>query len=287
MLNALATVAEVEQHAGHAEGPFQPDSVIIHHITDSQSLEIPWFKPPFSHVVKLPEIHIAGLDISITKHAVMMGIVALFLIVFFAITSRKRKLLPTGGLSNLLEMVVVFVRDEIVVKTIGEKEGKKYVPYLLTVFFFILGCNLLGLFPYAAKATGNINVTGAMAAISFVVIQVSGMIRYGFFKHFSNMIPAGIPWVLIPIMIPVELMGMFAKPFALCIRLFANMAAGHVIIVALISLIFVFNTILMAPVAVGFALFIGLLEILVALIQAYIFTMLTALFIGMTVHVAH
>jgi F-type H+-transporting ATPase subunit a len=260
--------------------------MIIHHITDSHSLEIPWLSPPFSHTVKLPEIHVAGLDLSITKHAVMMGVVAVLLILFFALRARKRKLLPTG-VDTLVEMVVVFIRDEIVMKTIGEKEGKKYVPYLLTVFFFILGCNMLGLLPFGAKATGNINVTATMAAISFLVIQVSGILRYGFFGHFKNLIPPGIPWLLIPVMIPVEIMGMLAKPFALCIRLFANMAAGHVIIVSLISLIFIFNTLLMAPLAVGFALFISLLEILVALLQAYIFTMLTALFIGMTVHVAH
>ena len=111
--------------------------------------------------------------------------------------------------------------------------------------------------------------------------------RYGPIGHIKNLIPPGIPWPLIPIMIPVEIMGVFAKPFALCIRLFANMVAGHVIILALISLVFVFGTIFMAPLAVGFALFISLLEILVALLQAYIFTMLTALFIGMSVHVTH
>jgi F-type H+-transporting ATPase subunit a len=286
MMFAQHEVAEAGAAAAAHGERFNPGTTILHHITDSNFVEVPWYRYPFSRQIELPHIHIAGLDLSITKHVLMMWITAAFLIILFGLLFRKRRAVPKG-IVNLFELVVVFIRDEVAYKSIGEKEGKKYVPYLLTVFFFILGCNFLGLLPFGAKPTGNINVTGTLAAISFIVIQVSGMVRYGPIRHFKNLVPAGIPLLLLPIMIPVEIMGMFAKPFALCIRLFANMAAGHVIILALISLIFIFGSIFMAPLVVAFALFVSLLEILVALLQAYIFTMLTALFISMSVHVAH
>ena len=210
MMSELAVVAEEHAvHGTHGSEGFEPSETILHHITNANAVEIPWFKHPYWHEVELPHIHVGGLDLSITKHVVMMWLVGIVLILLFGLVFRKRKLIPSG-LANLLEMIVVFVRDEIALKSIGEKEGKKYVPYLLTVFFFILGCNILGLIPFGAKPTGNINMTGTMAGISFIVIQISGMIRYGVLQHFKNLIPPGIPWPLIPIMIPVEIMGVFA-----------------------------------------------------------------------------
>jgi F-type H+-transporting ATPase subunit a len=185
-----------------------------------------------------------------------------------------------------LEAIVVFLRDEVVLPSMGEA-GTRYLPFLLTVFFFILFCNLLGLVPYAATATGNVTVTAALAIIALAMIQWGGIKEHGLLHHMQNLIPPGIPAWLLPIMIPVEIMGQFTKPFALCIRLFANMTAGHIVILSFLGLIFVFESFLISPVSVAFALFISLLELFIAFLQAYIFTMLTALFMGMTIHPEH
>jgi F-type H+-transporting ATPase subunit a len=207
-------------------------------------------------------------------------------VIFSLVAKSYKKSLVPKGLTNFMEVLVVFVRDEIVKPTIG-KGYERFLPYLLTVFFFILTCNLLGLLPYGSTATSNLAVTAALATLSFIVIQGGGMIKNGVVGYFKGLIPHGIPFWLLPIMLVVELLGLFTKPFALAVRLFANMTAGHVVILSLIGLIFILKTYLVAPVSVSFALFISLLEILVALIQAYIFTMLSSLFIGMAVHQEH
>jgi F-type H+-transporting ATPase subunit a len=178
------------------------------------------------------------------------------------------------------------VRDEIAKLTIG-KGYEIFVPYLLTVFFFILFGNFLGLIPYSATFTSNIAVTSTLAVFTFIMTQFGGIRSNGFFRFIKGLVPHGIPVWLLPLMIIVEFLGLLTKPFALAIRLFANMTAGHIVILALIGLIFFMKTIFVAPVSVGFALFIYLLEILVSLIQAYIFTMLSSLFIGMAVHQEH
>jgi len=279
-------IEHVEQ-AGHAQEGLDVGETILHHITDSHYFDF----GPLGHV-SLPEIHLFGIDLSITKHVVMMWVVSILLILLFSMSFRKRKLVPTG-FANMLEMVVVFIKEELIEPNLGS-EAKRYLPYLLTTFFFILGNNLIGLVPFSATATGNISVTCALAMLAFFMIQYGGIRHYGFFRHWRNYIPSGMPVWLLPIMIPVEIMGMFIKPVALCIRLFANMTAGHVVILSLLCLIFVFNTIFggavafsIAPLSVGFALFINLLEILVALIQAYIFTLLTSIFMGLTIHAEH
>ncbi|AFN73520.1 F0F1 ATP synthase subunit A [Melioribacter roseus P3M-2] len=255
---------------------------IMHHILDSRELDF----EPFG-VIHLPEIHLFGIDLSITKHVVFMWLAALLLIlIFWKVSKAYRKSKVPHGISNLMEVLVVFVRDEIARPTIGSGY-EKFLPYLLTVFFFILTCNFLGLVPYAATATSNIAVTATLATMSFIVIQVGGMIKNGVFGYFKGLIPHGIPFWLIPIMFVVEILGLFTKPFALAIRLFANMTAGHIVILALLGLIFILKTYIVVPVSVAFALFIYLLEILVALIQAYIFTMLSSLFIGMAYHQEH
>lgn len=263
-----------EEGAEHGE---DIGSFILHHVTDGDTLEL-----PFIGEIHLPHIEIGGLDMSITRHLVMMWLAAAILIVLFGVALRRREQVPRG-LANLLEMLVVFVRDELAIKNIGE-EGRRFTPYLLTTFFFILTCNLLGLVPFMATATGNISVTAGLAAIAFGMMQWGGIREHGLVGHVKSIVPHGVPLVLYPIMVPVEVIGMIVKPVALCLRLFANMIAGHFIIVSLICLIFVFGSVYVAPVSVGFALFINLLELLVAFIQAYIFTMLTSLFIGMTVH---
>lgn len=255
---------------------------ILHHVMDSHTLD---FEPFFS--IQLPHFELFGIDISITKYIFFMWLVALILFLVLYVASRKYKstLIPKG-ISNLVEITVLFVRDEIVKPTIG-KGYERFLPYLLTVFFFILLSNFFGLIPYAVTITGNIAVTAALAAISFIAIQLGGIKSHGAWGYFKGLIPAGMPrWILI-ILIPLEILGLFTKPFALCIRLFANMIAGHVVILSLLGLIFILQTAFVAPVSIAFAIFIYLLELLVALIQAYIFTILTSLFIGMAVHQEH
>ncbi len=261
---------------GAAE-PFNAGDMILEHILDSRTLDL----PPFGHV-QLPVLHLFGYDLPITKHVVMMWVAALILLGVGLAAARVHRMSP-GKVGHLIEMVLLFIRDEIAIPNIGE-HGVRFVPYLLTTFLFILLCNLLGLVPYGSTATGNISVTAALAVMAFVMIQAAGIREYGLVKHLRHLVPQGVPLWLSPVMIVVEIFGTLAKPFALCIRLFANMMGGHVVILSLLGLIFILNTATVAAVSVPFALFIDLLELLVAFIQAYIFTMLTSLFIGMSVH---
>ena len=267
----------VVENTGESESDW-----IMHHILDSHELDF----APFGSI-PLPHLDLFGFDISITKHVIFIWLTAIILIIAFrfAANAYKKSLVP-HGLTNFLEILVVFVRDDIAKPTIG-KGYDKFLPYLLTVFFFILVSNFLGLFPYGATATSNISVTVTLAVISFIVTQGGGMMKNGVLGYFKGLIPSGVPAWLLPIMFIVEILGLFTKPFALAIRLFANMTAGHIVILALLGLIFILHTYFVAPVSIAFALFIYLLEILVALIQAYIFTMLSALFIGMAVHQEH
>ena len=257
-----------------AEG--MTNEVIMHHLMDSNTIEFLFMEFP------LPHIEIFGIDLSITKHVIMMWSAAILVILGFTLPFRKRKMV-NSGFGNLLEMLIIFVRDEIVYNSLGEKEGRKILPYLLTVFFFILTCNLLGLIPWGSTATGNVSVTAALAACSFILIQAKGMIAQGPIKYFINLVPKGIPAFVIPIMIPVEIIGLLVKPFALCIRLFANMIAGHAVILSLLGLIFIAKAFLI-PLPVFGALAISLLEIFIAFIQAFIFTILTSLFVSLSLH---
>jgi F-type H+-transporting ATPase subunit a len=227
------------------------------------------------------------LDFSITRNVacMWMGIVIL-LLVFLSISSTYKKRVGKGpkGLQSFLEPMIVFVRDDIAIPNIGVKYAK-YIPLLLTMFFFILVNNLLGLvpfFPGGYNLTGNIAVTLVLSTITLLVVNFSGNKYY--WKHiFAPDIPL---WLYI-IMVPVELIGVISKPFALMIRLFANITAGHIIVLSLISLIFIFKTIAVSPASVVFVVFMDTIELLVAFLQAYIFTMLTALFIGMAVEEHH
>ncbi len=225
-------------------------------------------------------------DISITRNVVQM-ILALALLVWILITIAKRYQKGEGvknapsGMQNLIEPIITFVRDDVVKPNLGHK-WEKYLPYLLTVFFFILINNLFGLIPGSANVTGNIAFTMILGLISFAVILASSKKHY--WGHIFN--PPGMPlWVKF-ILVPVEFVSVFVKPMALIIRLFANMVAGHIIIICLISLIFIFSGmnktvgIASSPLAVAFTVFIYFIEILVAFLQAYIFAMLTAVFVG-------
>ncbi len=276
---ALAAPAQGVDVGGH----------ILHHILDSHDLEIvlPWIKVP------LPRIEIAGIDLSITKHVVFMWIVAAFLSGVFWLASRRVHESVPRGLRNLIEILIVFIREEVARKSIGPG-ADRFVPYLLTTFFFILTCNLAGLIPGGSTATGNISVTAGLALIAFAVIHYGGIREHGLVAHFNNLVPHGLPGWLVPIMFVLELLSALIKPFALCIRLFANMMAGHVAILAFFSLIFILSDlysgvvgVAVSPLVIAFELFVHLLELLVAFLQAYIFTMLTANFIGMSVHPAH
>jgi F-type H+-transporting ATPase subunit a len=273
-----AEAAGAAEHA--AEHSDDIGATIMHHITNGDTLDLGFTQ------VHLPQIHLGGLDLSITRHVVMMWVASTILILLFAVVMRGRKLVPRGVM-NLLEMLVVFVRDEICIKNIGEHHGRKLAPYILTLFFFILVCNLLGLVPLGSTATGNLNVTAGLAILSFLMIQLEGIRENGFFKHWKNLVPHGLPIFVLPIMIVVEVLGMFVKPFALCIRLFANMTAGHVAILSFLGMIFIFKSLMVGFVAVPLALGIIMLELFVAFLQAYIFAMLTSLFIGFSVHPSH
>jgi F-type H+-transporting ATPase subunit a len=225
-------------------------------------------------------------DLSMTRNVVQM-ILALSILTWLMISiagAYKRgqgvKTAPKGK-QNLLEVLIIFVRDEVAIPNLGHKSDK-YLPYLLTTFFFILINNIFGLIPGTANVSGNIAFTVLLGVISFIVIL--GSTNSHFWAHIFN--PPGVPVWVKPILVPVEFLGIFIKPFALIIRLFANMVAGHIIIICLISLIFIFGQVNTAvgwgasPVSIGFTVFIYLIEVLVAFIQAYIFTNLTALFVG-------
>jgi F-type H+-transporting ATPase subunit a len=258
---------------------------IVHHVTNSNEWNI------FGYHLPLPQfepVTILGIqiDFSITNHVVMIWLAALFLILAFGISFRKRSLVPKG-FAAILEMLILFVRDEIAIPNLGKEDGKKFTPLIGTFFFFVLTCNLMGLIPLFTTPTGNINITAAMALITLGTGQVFGIIRHGFFGHIKALVPSGVPIALIPLMFVIELMGLLAKHFALLMRLFANMVAGHIVIFAFLALIVIFKSFFAAPFSIGFAIFVNFLEILVGFIQAYVFTMLSTLFIGMSLHPEH
>ncbi|UZT98564.1 F0F1 ATP synthase subunit A [Chryseobacterium fluminis] len=221
-------------------------------------------------------------DLSITKNAASMLLSVIFMAVIFIGMARnyKKSQLPKGA-GKLLEPVIVFIRDEVAIPNIGSVKYKRYMPYLLTAFFFIWFNNLFGLipfFPFGANLTGNIAITAVLAIITLLITLFSANKDY--WKHIF-MPP--VPLLLYPIMVPIEIIGIFTKPFALMMRLFANVTAGHIMILAIISLIFIFKSPLLGFASVPLALFVSVLELLVAALQAYIFTVLSALFIGIAV----
>jgi F-type H+-transporting ATPase subunit a len=252
---------------------------LLDHAKDSHTIEL-----PFIHyeLPQLPPLQIGGItiDLSPTKHVVFLLLCAVLLIVGAIYSARAyRKNLIPHGFVNLIEIMVVFIRDEVVLPNMGP-EGVKYVPYLLTTFFYILLMNLAGLVPYGATPTGNIMVTAGLAIVAFFMIQYSAIRAQGL-KHYLAHLTGGVHWSLWMIMIPIEILGLFTKPFALCMRLFANMSGGHIVILSLIGLIFVFRSLIVAPMPILFVVGINFLELFVAFLQAYVFTMLTSLFMGL------
>jgi F-type H+-transporting ATPase subunit a len=271
--------AATAEHApeGAARGGHSPAEVLMHHVTDRV----------------LYTVNVGPLHLPITKHLVFFIAAAglVLLMARLALRSYQKGGVPKG-LGAAVETVVLFIRDEIAEKNIGH-DGRVFTPLLCSFFFFILIAALIGLLPFSATPTANISVTLGLAAVSFVAMQYAGIRNYGVIGHFKNLVPPGLPLFLLPIMIPVEILGIFTKPFALMVRLFANMLAGHMVITVLLMLIPIMASAnalfgwVAIPISLGLALFIMLLELLVALIQAYIFTLLTAIFIGMFAHPAH
>lgn len=303
-------------HAGDGHGgeAFDASEVIIEHVANS----------PLDHpILHLP--HWAGIDFSVTKHVLMLWLVAGLL--FTAITWTVRRHLAQErpvprGFMNALEAVVQFVRDQIVLPNVGAKWVGTWAPLILTLFVFILTANAIGLVPVfevlglldrallhtsdesllnsvlhgGATATANYNVTAALAAITFFAIIAAGTMAHGFLAHWKNLVPSGLAWPIYILLIPIEVMGLFVKPFALTMRLAANMTGGHLAILAILSLVFIFNQLFgSAALATGVGAFVGVplatgilaLEIIVVLVQAYVFTLLTSVFIGMAIHAHH
>ena len=252
---------------------------------------------PYIHEWPFPELHlptnwvvnIAGFSINLSpsRHLVYMWIAMALTALLSVLAARQnaRNAVPRG-FGNMIESVIVFIRDEVAAPFLG-KDTARYLPLLLTFFFFITIMNLLGLLPFGATATGNINITGGLALITLLLMIVGGMKHNGVFGFIKGLVPHGMPAPLLIIMFPIEIMGLFTKPFALTIRLFANMLSGGLVIGAFYALIFGMDTIAVAPLSLVFLLFMSLLKIFVCLLQAYIFTMLSAFFIGMSVHQSH
>ena len=299
---------------GHGAGEFDAGEVIIEHIANS----------PLDHpIVHLP--HFAGIDFSVTKHVLMLWLVAGFLFLVITLATRRflaqERPIPVGFM-NALEAVVQFVRDSMVLPNVGTKWVNTWTPLLLTFFVFILTANAIGLVPVfevfglldrfvlhtseesllnsvlhgGATTTANYNVTAALATITFFSIIVAGTLAHGFVTHWKNLVPHGLAWPVYILLIPIEVMGLFVKPFALTMRLAANMSGGHLAILSILSLVFIFNqefgsqllgmgvgALVSVPLAVG----ISALEIIVVLVQAYVFTLLTSVFIGMAINVHH
>jgi F-type H+-transporting ATPase subunit a len=285
------------QAAAPTGGKFDLGAVIMKHLADSHEWETPF------GAVTLPQWHVRlgrlVLDLSLTKHVLFMLIAAVMVAVLLMWAGRAAKREHAEGAErgpkgtvNVVEAFIFFLRDEVAVATIGEG-GERYAPLIVTLFFFILFCNLLGLLPWGASPTGNISVTAGLAAVSFIVIEVSGMLKLGpmgyartIFYAPKGLNPVGTALMLV-VMTPIEFLGKLAKPFALAVRLYANMMAGHAIVLALAGLAVMAglaSTLWIAPAPVVMAVAIMLLELFVGFLQAYIFAMLSAVFIGLIRH---
>jgi F-type H+-transporting ATPase subunit a len=286
-------VRAMAQEHGQAPGQGESSSSIdiSHHLGNSHEflgVELPRFTP----------VHVGGLtiDFSPTKHLMFMLVAAILVVLVFVTSARaiaraQAAGRPAKGFAGAMEATALYIRQEVILPNVGH-HGEGYVPYLLTLFFFILGMNLLGLLPGGATATGNISVTAALALVAFLVIEITGMRALGTSGYLKTIfyLPSGLPGgiggsilkvVLLAVMTPIELIGKLAKPFALAVRLFANMTSGHVLVLALIGLTFIFKSYTVGVAAASLATGVMLLELFVAFLQAFVFTLLTAVFIGL------
>jgi F-type H+-transporting ATPase subunit a len=261
---------KVDEHGhGTEHGSGGIKEYVMHHVKDEV----------------LYPLHIGNFDISITKHILMLWIAATILMIFIPLAIRSKALIPKGP-ANFIEAIVVYLKESIIDPNLGA-ESTKYGPYLLTAFFFIITCNLLGLIPMGATATGNISVTISLALSTLFLVQFSNILKNGFKGYIKSFVPSGIPTFMVPLIFAVEFLGMITKHVALAIRLFANMFAGHLVIFTIMGLIFLFKNIFISPFPILGIVFVSLLELLIALIQAYIFTILSAVFIGMGLRSNH
>jgi len=295
-LAAALAGASVGLVPGRAQAQGASNQIDIpHHIANSHEVETPF---GVWHLPRWEPIHLGGLsiDMSPTKHLVYMRLAAALVARFFVPSARviqaaQARGRPSKGFAGAMEATALYIRQEVILPNVGH-HGDGYVPYLLTLFFFILAMNLLGLLPWGATATGNIAVTAALAVVAFLVIEVTGMLALGPVGYAKTIfyLPSGLPGgiggsilkvVLLAVMTPIELIGKLAKPFALAVRLFANMTSGHVLVLALIGLTFLFQSWAVGIGASVLATGVMLLEVFVAFLQAFVFTLLTAVFIGL------
>jgi len=309
----IQEIAHQTERAAEAPAPFDAGRTIIEHVSNAKDHPI----------LELPRV--MGIDFSISKHVLMLWLVASFVFLIVTIAVRrylKQDRLVPSGLMNGLEAVVEFIRDSIVAPNVGRRWVQTWTPLVLTLFLFILCANAVGLLPIfeilglidhwvlhtgehsfvkslmhgGTTATANFNVTAALATITFGAIIVAGTKAHGFVKHWQNIVPHGLAWPIYILLIPIEVLGMFVRPFALTMRLAANMTGGHIAILTLLSLVFIFAQMSgRALVGIGFGAAVSVplaagisgLEIIVVLVQAYVFTLLSAVFIGMAIHAHH
>jgi F-type H+-transporting ATPase subunit a len=283
----IEAAAERLEDEGHGDGVD-----FMHHILDSREWETPF------GVVHFPEAGswmLGPIDLTPTKHVLFLAFAGLLTLLFLlpaaTLARRAGPGRTAGRRHNLVEAFVLFIRNEVIMKNVGSG-GAKFAPFLLTLFFLILFANLLGLIPYGSTATANISVTVTLALLSFLVIEIGGVRALGggylgtiFYWNKELALPMRI--IMLIVMTPVELVGKLTKPFALAIRLMANMTAGHIVLLAIISLIFVFGSYFLAAAPVLMAVAITFLEIFVSFLQAYIFTLLSSVFIGLMQHAHH
>ena len=272
MTNSVHIVEEM-QHQVHetADRAHYVNQWVMHHVTDSGE----WHTPLWS-------LHLPSW---ISNNGIMLIITSLFLIFGFGAFFRYQKGKAPRGWTNALEALAKFVRDEICIQYLGEKDGRKMAPLFLTFFFFILTANLMGLCPMFSTSTGNINVTFGLASITFFFMVFGALYVNGPVAFFKSFAPSGVPWPILILIVPLEMIGLVIKCAALTIRLFANMLAGHIVVFSLVGLLVSFG--FAALPALGMALAINLMEVFIAFLQAYVFTLLSAMFIGQMYHPAH
>lgn len=254
-----------------SSGQFDLAEYIFHHIADTKSWHIPF----------LPDINFPGF---MSLHALMMFMSAGILLMICSLANKGDQI-PKGGLANFLEAFVLFIRNDIAIANLGEKDGKEMTPFFCTMFFFILIMNLLGLVPPFATATANILVAGGMAVIFLWMTTGWIIMKKGLKGFIKNFVPSGVAFPILLILVPIEVLGVFIKTFTLMMRLFANMVAGHIVLICLMGIVVILGK--MAAPIIGIAVGIYMLEILVALIQAYVFTLLSATFMGQALHSDH
>ena len=301
-----------EHAATRVAQEFNAGETIIEHVSNS-GLDHPL----------IPLWKLGGIDFSVTKHVLMLWLVSTIIFVGVSWTVRrylKQDRLVPSGFTSALELLVEFIRDSVVLPNVGKRWVNVWTPLILTLFVFIFSANAIGIIPMfevlglldrfvlhtaagsfvgriihgGATATGNFNVTGGLAVVTFGAIIVAGTRAHGFVAHWKNIVPHGLHWSIYILLIPIEVMGMFVKPFALTVRLAANMTGGHIAILAILSIVFIFTEQFghaagfgAGALSVPLAAAISGLEIIVVVVQAYVFTFLTAVFIGMAIHVHH